>query len=305
MDADPSSFGGILWCFRTVRSSLSTGATDLRARGARGPPGSMANVLNVKQYNRDNVASASPKTAAHRRDRAGLAGSLAARTLGGSRGADRVVRKRERPSDACRTRRTVEENSITARSTLLVAIALFVSMSTVGSNREPWPSGPRRLPCFKMELLQLFTRAALCCCSAYEMELGKRLTRLMNVHYGVRIQRRELSARTRVGWCRRRSRKLTAPSIGSSPRSQHRKQQNGCKTKQSDSENLKVSVSSLLGSDGNPGSPLPVDFGGRIHQLRVTLRGWLAIKPSPAGRERPNRRAARSCSMERGHLEDE
>ena len=193
---DPSSFGGILWCLGQFDRPFQPEQPIYGTVRGR-PTWEHAKRLDVKAYARHTSRPRRPHQLRIAVIGAGLSGALAARTLEDQGEQVEIFEKSERPSGRMSTRRTLHgefdhgAQYFTCRdSTLQRYVDSWIEAGAVALWSAP-------IAVFKDGQLQSYSRERRYVATPHMNELGKRLTRLMNVQYGVRIAAIE---RTAAGW---------------------------------------------------------------------------------------------------------
>ena len=184
---DPASFGGILWCLgqfdRPFQPEQSIYGT-VRPR----PTWEHAKRLDVKAYARH---TSRPRRARQLRIAvigAGLAGAIAARTLEDQGELVEIFEKSERPSGRMSTRRSLQgefdhgAQYFTCRDrTFQRYVDSWIEAGAVAVWTSP-------IAVMQDGRLQGYSSARRYVAVPHMNELGKRITRLMNVRYGARIE---------------------------------------------------------------------------------------------------------------------
>ena len=193
---DPASFGGLLWClgqFDRPHNPEQPIYGSVRTR----PTWEHARRLDVKAYAQHTSRPRGERPLRIAVIGVGLSGSIAARTLEDQGSQVELFDKSERPSGRMSTRRTTEAEFdhgaqyFTCRDqTFQRYVDSWVESGAVGLWKSP-------IAVFRDGRLQSFSNEKRYVCLPHMNELGKRLTRLMNVKYGVRIQS---IARGEAGW---------------------------------------------------------------------------------------------------------
>lgn len=193
---DPSSFGGILWCLGQFDRPFQPEQPIYGTVRAR-PTWEHAKRLDVKAYARH---TSRPRRGQQLRVAvigAGLSGAIAARTLEDQGERVEIFEKSERPSGRMSTRRTLQgefdhgAQYFTCRNrTLQRYVDSWIEAGAAAEWSDP-------IAVFKDGQLQSYSHERRYVATPHMNELGKRLTRLMTVQYGVRIQAVEHS---QAGW---------------------------------------------------------------------------------------------------------
>ncbi len=193
---DPSSFGGLLWCFGQFDRPFQP-AQPIYGTVRTRPTWEHAKRLDVKEYAR---RASTPRNTTPLRIAvigAGLSGSLAARTLQDHGEQVEIFEKSERPSGRMSTRRTEHgefdhgAQYFTARDrTFRRYVESWIESEAVAQWHAP-------IAVFKDGQLERYSDQQRYVAVPHMNELGKRLTRLMPVQYGLRIA---TIARCDTGW---------------------------------------------------------------------------------------------------------
>lgn len=193
---DPASYGGILWCLgqfdRPFQPEQPVYGT-VRTR----PTWEHAKRLDVKAYTAHTTRPRRARSLRIAVVGAGLAGSLAARSLEDLGEQVELFEKSERPSGRMSTRRTVDgefdhgAQYFTCRDR---TFQRYVDSWLESGALAEWTAP---IAAFKDGQLQSYSRETRYVAMPHMNELGKRLTRLMNIQYGVRVAAID---RSQQGW---------------------------------------------------------------------------------------------------------
>lgn len=193
---DPASFGGLLWCLGQFDRPFSPEQPIYGTIRTR-PTWEHAKRLNVKAYAQHTGRPRREKRLRVAVIGAGLSGSMAARTLEDQGEEVELFEKSERPSGRMSTRRTeIAEfdhgaQYFTCRDrTFQKYVDSWIDAGAVAQWQAP-------IAVFKDGQLQSYSSGRRYVAVPHMNELGKRLTRLMKVHYGVHI---EVVERQTDGW---------------------------------------------------------------------------------------------------------
>ncbi len=193
---DPASYGGLLWCLGQFDRPFNPSQPIYGTVRTR-PTWEHAKRLSVKDY---STKHASPRAGTKLRMAvigAGLAGGLAARTLEDLGHDVEVFEKSERPSGRMSTRRTVHSEFDHGAQYFTCRDRTFRRYVQSWLEAEAVAKWDAPIAAYRDGKLQGYSREERFVCVPHMNELGRRLTRLSKVHYGVKIQQ---VAPSDAGW---------------------------------------------------------------------------------------------------------
>ncbi len=193
---DPSSYGGLLWCMGQFDRPFQPEQPVYGSVRTR-PTWEHAKRLDVKAYTRHTTRLRRERSLRIAVIGAGLSGSLAARTLEDYGEQVELFEKSERPSGRMSTRRTEHSEFDHGAQYFTCRHRVFQRYVDSWVDAGAVAQWPAPIAVFKDGQMLGSSMEQRYVAVPHMNELGKRLTRLMNVHYGVHIQ---TITRDGAGW---------------------------------------------------------------------------------------------------------